>query len=238
MADVKIITFDLDNTLWDVDSVIRAAEARMRSFLAEVVPEYAAHWPADALLELRGAIVRDNPAWRHNLSKLREEVLYRAIRACGYGEREARRHAADAFAVFFEARHEVVYFEGAEQVLEALARDFLLGALTNGNARIDKLGLDRFFAFGYSAADVGAGKPAPDMFHAALRHGSAQAHECIHVGDHLVDDIQGAGDVGMHTIWVNLREQLLPEGAAAPTDSVTRVPHIPEAVARIAGRAR
>ena len=57
----------------------------------------------------------------------------------------------------------------------ALARRHRLGALTNGNADIARLGLDRFFRFAFSAADVGAAKPAPEMFRAALLHTSVMA---------------------------------------------------------------
>jgi putative hydrolase of the HAD superfamily len=61
--------------------------------------------------------------------------------------------------------------------------------------------------------------------------------ESIHVGDHLIDDVQGASDVGMHTIWVNLREHALPEDAARPTRTVRALPEVPAGVEAIGGRA-
>ncbi len=233
MPDVKLITFDLDNTLWDVDSVIRKAENSLRAWLLEEVPEVVTRYPPEAMIELRTTLLQDNPQWRHNLSRLREELLYQAIRRSGYGEREARKHAADAFAVFLDARHEVEYFAGALEALAELARDFTLGALTNGNADIGKLNLDRYFSFGYSAASVGVGKPAPDIFHAALRHANASATETIHIGDHLIDDIHGANEVGMHTIWVNLKQEPHPEDTSTPSHTVDEVERIPEAVKHI-----
>ncbi len=233
MPDVKLITFDLDNTLWDVDSVIRKAENSMRAWLLAEAPDVVAQYSPEVMAELRTALLQERPEWRHNLSRLRQELLYRAIRQCGYGEREARRHAAEAFAVFLEARHEVEFFQGALEALAELAQDFVLGALTNGNADIEKLKLDRYFSFGYSAASVGVGKPAPDIFHAALRHASADAAETIHVGDHLVDDIHGASAVGIHTIWVNLRQDPLPADAATPSHMVHEVDQVPAAVRHI-----
>jgi putative hydrolase of the HAD superfamily len=230
MAEIKLITFDLDNTLWDVDSVIRNAETSLRTWLLEEVPDVVANYSPEIMAELRAQVLAENPEWRHNLSRLREELLYRAIQRTGYGEQEARRHASRAFAVFLDARHEVEFFDGALEILEALAREFVLGALTNGNADFRKLQLDRFFSFGYSAATVGVGKPAPDIFNAALRHVSARAPEAIHVGDHLEDDIRGASDVGLHTIWVNLKEETRPADAAEPTHTVPRVGQVPRAV--------
>lgn len=230
MADVKLITFDLDNTLWDVHSVIRNAENSLRAWLQDEIPDVVTSYSPEVMGELRDEVLAENPGWRHDLSRLRQELLYRAIRRSGYGEREARQHARRAFAVFLEARHEVEFFDGALEVLEALARDFVLGALTNGNADFRKLQLDRFFTFGYSAATVGVGKPAPDIFLAALRHVSARAPEAIHVGDHLEDDIRGASEVGLHTIWVNLGQEPRPEDAAEPSHTVHQVDHVPHAV--------
>ncbi len=234
MPKLKVITFDLDNTLWDVEVVIANAERRMRSWLVEHVPEYPQLFPPEAIKDLRSEVVGRHPEFKHDLSKLREEILFEAILRCGYAQAQARLYAQEAFQRFFEARHEVEFFEGALETLAVLADQYVLGALTNGNADFQKLKLDSYFSFGYSAASVGAGKPEPHMFRAALKHTGASARETVHVGDHLVDDIQGAAGVGMHTIWVNLTGSPPPTETAAPTDTVSRVQDIPAAVIRIA----
>jgi len=236
MPTIKLITFDLDNTLWDVDTVVRRAEARMRDWLADHVPEFAERFPPEALAPIRTAVLTAEPALRHDLSRLRETVLFTAIAQCGYGEREARAHAAGAFQVFYAARHDVVFFPGALETLDQLASRYRLAALTNGNADFTRLALDRYFSFGFSAATVGAGKPAPDMFQAALREARAAPHESIHVGDHLIDDIQGASGVGMHTIWVNLRDQPPPVAAPQPSHTVRALPDVPAGVSAIHAR--
>jgi len=230
MPTIKIVTFDLDNTLWDVDSVVRRAETRMRAWLTERVPEFPVICGPETMQELRTRVLAAEPRLRHDLSRLREAILFEAVRACGLRPADARETAAAAFQVFFEARHEVEFFPHALETLDALAGRYRLAALTNGNASFRKLGLDRYFSFGFSAADVGAGKPAPDMFHAALNEAGAAPAQSIHVGDHLVDDIQGARNVGMHTIWVNLRDQPHPEPPAAPTHTVAVLTEIPQRI--------
>ena len=127
------------------------------------------------------------------------------------------------------------FFEGALEVLEQLARSYQLGALTNGNADVARIGLDRYFAFAFSAADVGASKPAPDLFTHALTHAGASPANAIHVGDHPVDDVHGAGLVGMHTIWVNHTSARLAAEQTPPTAEVERLRDLPEAIAKIAG---
>lgn len=236
MPEIKLVTFDLDNTLWNVEAVIRRAEARMRAWLHDRVPEYGSRIPTEAVLDLRNAVLQEHPELRHDLSRLREEILFRAISHCGYRDREARQLAREAFGIFLEARHEVEFFEGALETLDYLSRQYLLGALTNGNADFARLKLDRYFRFGYSAASVGVGKPAPPMFQAALRHTGIDAAEAVHVGDHLHDDVQGASGVGMHTIWVNLERHDLPEDAVAPSHIVHLLEDVPKGILRIQDR--
>ena len=234
MPDIKLVTFDLDNTLWNVETVIGNAERRMRDWLHERVPDFRLRFPAEVMMELRNAVLEELPELRHDLSTLREEILHRAIQQCGFSRADARELARGAFGIFLDARHEVEFYDGALEVLETLSRSYVLGALTNGNADIRRLKLDRFFRFGYSSASVGIGKPAPAIFRAALEHAAAGPAEAVHVGDHLTDDIEGASRVGMHTIWVNHGGLLVPE-VGRPTHTVQAVRDIPEGVALIAG---
>ncbi len=72
---------------------------------------------------------------------------------------KSRQLAAEAFQLFYAERHKVSFFDDALDVLERFSQRHTLGALTNGNADIARLGLDRFFRFAFSAADVGAPNP-------------------------------------------------------------------------------
>ncbi len=235
MAEIRLITFDLDNTLWDVGRVIRHAEARMYAWLDEAVPAYRPTINQDVTLEIRQQLVAARPELGHDVSGLREAMLFMGMRRLGLSESVAAENARLAFQTFFEARQEVVFFEHALEALATLSEDYQLAALTNGNAHVAKIGLDRYFTFAYSSADVSASKPAPDLFHAALDRAGVCAYESIHIGDHLVDDIHGAGSVGMHTIWVQHPGQEEGEVTTQPTQTVAvnRLDHLPDAVRRI-----
>lgn len=236
MARIQVITFDLDNTLWDVDTVIRHADAEMRAWLNQHVPEYAQVLKVEKMQQLRASILAETPAIAHDVSAMRKVFLERAIVSCGYQPAEARALALQAFDVFYEARQQVVFFNGALETLATLAAEFRLGALTNGNANIEIIGLDQYFSFAFSSADVGISKPAPDMFHAALRHCRIDAHEAIHVGDNLVDDIQGAASIGIHTIWTNHANDELPDATHPPSEIVSHLKELPDAVDNIQAR--
>lgn len=231
---IRVVTFDLDNTLWDVHSVIGNAELTLRAWFDERIPEVNQTFDGDGLLALRTRIVEENPEIVHNLTELRRTTFVRSIEQCGYDPRSAVRLADEAMVVFLDARHDVTFFDGALEVLEELASRYLLGALSNGNADVFRLGLGDFFSFDYSAAKVGASKPAPDMFHAALEHTGADPEQMVHVGDHLEHDIRAAANLGIHTVWVNLTGERYPDDAPA-TVEVSDLRDVPSRIDELAG---
>jgi len=239
MPRVRVITFDLDNTLWDVDSVISGAERRMAQWLDEAVPKVlAVYRDRRAVADIRAELIEERPSIVHDVSALREEFIYRCIRRAGQDERPARRLARDAFNVFLDARHEIEFFDGALEVLQRLSRQYTLGSLTNGNADPKRLQLARYFSFSFSAAMVGVGKPAPAMFEKVLNVTGVPAQEIVHVGDHPIDDIKGASNLGMHTVWLS-RPREHATGKADmrvnPTVEIERIDALEEAIRFIEG---
>ena len=229
MSRIKLVTLDLDNTLWDVDSIIVQAEADMVAWLETHVPECLPLYRSDTLVEVRNDVFTQHKDRAHDLSFMRTAVLETLMQRAGYAEAEAGRLARQAFAVFFEGRNRVELFPGAEDMLETLTGRYALYALTNGNADIEKAGLAAYFQGAFSSADVGVKKPHARMFEAPLLHVDVAAHEAVHVGDHLVDDVQGAAGVGMHTVWVNLTDAAH-EGEVHPTHEVSDLIQVAEVI--------
>ena len=91
----KLITFDLDNTLWDVDAVIVTAENAMRGWLRQHVPEVVTLYENQGIAEIRAKVVAEHPELRHNVSRLRVLIVQRSIETCGYSARDAERLVGD-----------------------------------------------------------------------------------------------------------------------------------------------
>lgn len=229
---IRLVTFDLDNTLWSVDVVIGRAERRMRDWLRARVPEYQRLAKADHAA-IRDGVIADNPGIVHDISLLRERVLAETIEHCGYPPSKAAELAAGAFALFLDWRHRIDFFVGALDVLETLSGTYTLASLTNGNADFARLGLDRYFSFGYCAADVGASKPHTAMFERAMLHAGVSPGEAVHIGDHEIDDVQGATAAGMATVWVNLAGS---DATPDATATVTSLAQLPAALADLESR--
>lgn len=208
----ELITFDLDDTLWDVRPVLERAERRLAEWIGEHCPALAQRFDRKRWLDLRFRLLAQRPELQHRISELRAESMRLAMLECGYAAQEASALAADAFAVFIAARHEVELFAAVEQCLEHLAQDHVLGVLTNGNADVFRLPLGRFFRFALRAEELGVSKPEPASFAAALAAAGTTAERAIHVGDHHEHDMLGAQRLGITAVWFNQDARAWPGG--------------------------
>ncbi|MBM7063276.1 HAD family hydrolase [Pseudomonas sp. UL073] len=199
---IRLITFDLDDTLWDNRPVIVGAEAAMRDWLALHTPLLAAQ-PVEHLWEIRTQLLKGEPQLRHRLSELRRRTLFHALEGVGYTRQEAVALAEGAFQAMLRARHQITLYPDTVPMLEALASRYHLGVITNGNADVRRLGLADYFQFALCAEDLGIGKPDPKPFQEALKRVGVSAEQAVHVGDHPGDDIRGAQASGLRAIWFN-----------------------------------
>ena len=229
---ISVITFDLDNTLWDVEPTLIRAEQVQQDWLLQHRPGAAEAYDHQALWEFKKSVWKRHPHLLHHVSQMRIQMLYELQVAAGYAEDDARNGAKQAFAAFLQERHKVALYEEATAVLQRLARHYTLGALTNGNADIYKTDAGEYFDFAFLAEDIGASKPHPDMFHAALERAGVAAGNIIHVGDNPEHDIQGARDVGMRTVWMNSQKVTWPGGDRADRE-IDNLLALPEAIASI-----
>ncbi len=116
---------------------------------------------------------------------------------------------ADAYAGGLCAHGEL--YPGARDVLDALDAEpsVSLALVTNGlsevqRARIDRLGLGRYFDVIAISAELGTAKPASAIFEFTLAGLGAPARaSALMVGDSLASDIQGGRNAGIATCWYN-----------------------------------
>ncbi len=227
---IRLITFDLDDTLWSVKPVIVNADKALLAWLAENAVRLEALTP-ERLQHLRGEVVQQQPKLDRLVSELRYQVLLRALLQSGYGEREAQEIAEQAFQIFLAARQNVELFSDVLPTLELLRRRYMLGALSNGNADVRRVGLGEYFSFALNADMLGVAKPESQVFLAALARAQVQPAHSIHIGDHPQDDIFGAQQVGMRTIWFN-PEQKVWTGESEPDAQISQISQLPDLIKR------
>ena len=121
----------------------------------------------------------------------------------GLDENEAIYYSNESFNEFFKARNKVQLYKDAKTILERLHRKVTIGSLSNGNADLSIIGIKTFFDFSISSKDVGSNKPSPPHFLKALELAECKPGEAIHIGDCPVNDVGGARNCNINTIWFN-----------------------------------
>lgn len=197
---IRVICFDLDDTLWDNRPVLLAAERRVYDWLAEHYPRITERIAFDAMRQFRLDLAQREPEIRHHMTRLRLRSLQILSEQAGYGDEPVQ----PAFEVFLQARHDITLYADAEPGLRRLRQwGFRLGSLTNGNASVERLKFDHLFDFSLDAERLGAAKPEPAAFAAACSAAGVSAGEMAYVGDEPESDMRGALEAGMTAIWMN-----------------------------------
>tara|TARA_R110002094_G_scaffold57798_6_gene68943 strand:+ start:1097 stop:1807 length:711 start_codon:yes stop_codon:yes gene_type:complete len=200
---IKVISFDLDDTLWAVKPVIVQANHALYHWLECHAPGFTEHYQLKDFDRLRIEVLERQPEISHSVTAIRLAVLRRGLTKSGYSADEVNALTQAAFDVFIAARNQVTLFQHAQQMLTELSTQYRLIALSNGNADIDRIGLGGLFEFALNADQVGQAKPHPLMFEQMLERCAVAADQVIHVGDHPEHDILGAQNAGLHSLWVN-----------------------------------
>ncbi|WP_298609880.1 HAD family hydrolase [uncultured Thiothrix sp.] len=206
---IRCIAFDLDDTLWDCQSVIEHAEQTMYRWLQAYYPVISQRYPSlDSLVASRIAYVGQYPELHHDLTTLRTGWLQQLLVESAYDPA----YAEQAFQVFWQARNQVTFFPEVLPSLERLAQSYSLGVITNGNADVHHIGIGHLFEFALNSAEAGVAKPHPAIFQQALNKLQLEPHQMVYVGDDPEKDVIGAQQVGLRTIWFNAQQRERPLG--------------------------
>ncbi len=211
---IKAITFDLDDTLWDIWPVVERAEELLHDWLAARYPRIPERFTPLELRELSSEASMVCPDLAHDRTWLRKMALRLAARRVGYTEFNVE----GAFAVYFIARNAVEPYAEVRPTLERLAQRYTLASLSNGNADLRLIGLDDLFSVSLNAVEVGAAKPEPPMFEELCRLLRVRPDQVVHVGDDPEHDVRGGQNAGFRTVWVNRTGRGWPGGPRADAE--------------------
>tara|TARA_E500000075_G_C6958841_1_gene303925 strand:- start:236 stop:946 length:711 start_codon:yes stop_codon:yes gene_type:complete len=199
---IKMITFDLDDTLWNNKPTINNAEIQTRKWIEDRVGTI--DWgDLNDFLQLRETLIKKDKSIAWDISKLRIEIFKEKIKGLVSAD-DTTKLAEDAFSYFLKKRHEIELFPGVEGALKALSENYMLGVLTNGNADIYKLSIGKYFEFSISSLEAKDSKPNKTHFELAKSHlPNLKYSEMLHIGDHQINDIFGAYALGVEVLWFN-----------------------------------
>lgn len=202
------MTLDHTHLLLDLDGTVLDFEASQVQALRETVGGLGLNWHDDHAATYARINMQLWEAYERREIDASQLRLLRWQRYLDALEVEADHEAvgADYLKAFAAGAH---LLDGAAEAVAALADRMILVAVTNGfgdvqHERLERAGLMDHLAGVVVSDEVGAAKPAPEIFDVAFEVAGHPPRERVAiVGDSLTSDIAGGRSYGITTVWVN-----------------------------------
>ena len=216
--NVKAVFFDFDDTLQSRKGAYRLY---CEAFLTRYFPKIGEEERLQKLDEMEALV--------DGGYKDREVYFPELIALWGWEDHPPLQELYDSFNLDFGKY--IVLLPGAVETLKALkARGYLLGVVTNGvsslqNIKLDTAGIRDLFDVVVVSGDIGVYKPDRRIFDEAARRLGLENRQVLFVGDHPVNDIDGALGAGMYAIRMNYGDF---KGKGLGKATVAEIEHIDE----------
>ncbi len=218
--DVKAIFFDFDDTLQSRKGAYRLY---CESFLSKYFPNISEE---ERLIKLDEMEEHVDGGYKD-----REVYFPEMIELWQWEDHPPLQELYDSFN--FDFGKHIVMLDGAIDVLKEIKkRGYILGCVTNGvsslqNIKLDTAGIRDMFDVVVVSGDIGIYKPDRRIFDEAVRRAGVKNEEALFVGDHPVNDIQGALGADMKAVRMNYGDfkgkGLGAEGVAAEIEEITQL---------------
>ncbi|MEX0830012.1 MAG: HAD-IA family hydrolase [Nitrospirales bacterium] len=143
-------------------------------------------------------------------------VFYRVGMFEGFDE-----YFDEVYEAFGQATHWELFPETVEVLTQLKKRGFELGIITNFDSRFFQvaraLHIQSYFDSVTISSLAGAAKPARKIFLHALDQHMLNPDEVLHVGDHPIEDFEGAKQAGLHAVLINRSGSALSDHQTLPS---------------------
>ncbi|MDU0200711.1 MULTISPECIES: HAD-IA family hydrolase [Paenibacillus] len=188
---LKAIIFDLDGTLLDRDTSLKAFVENQHQRMAELQHiDKSVYVNRFVALDQRGYVWKD---------QVYQQLIHEFDLALQWEDLlEDYMHQFSLHCVGFPNLHELLIY--------LKESGFKLGLISNGYGtfqmkNMEALRISTYFDTILVSEIEGLRKPDPEIFHRALHRLGAQPGEAAYVGDHPENDVQASRRVGMKGIW-------------------------------------
>ncbi len=199
---IKVISFDLDDTLWDNSGVIEKCLAELYQFLCQREPVIKKHFTVDSMERITEQLVELNQPVYENMTVLRKAVIKQMLQEVN-GDLSL---VNPAFAVFYHWRNQIQIPETTHKVLEHLTQKYTLVATSNGNSNLNKVGLSHYFDQHLIAGIHGRAKPSAEMLNKLLQYYQIDGKQLAHIGDSALTDVMSAKAAGVQPLEMSIKE--------------------------------
>lgn len=215
--NIRVIFFDLDDTLWD---------HRRNQMTALAIVHQKLQLPGDFPAFHEVYHLENENAWaKYRLGvfsqeELRFERYYCTLLHFGLDNPSLAKEADRLYREIYPRQPHLQ--AGAKETLTILGKSYPLGLITNGfrtsqETKLETSGLGHYFRYLVFSETAGFTKPHPGIFHCALGLAHCQPGEALYIGDDPENDIEAAQALGWHTIFYTPQD--IPAAFSTPPDA-------------------
>lgn len=201
---IQAVLFDLDNTLTHRDLTAQAYSC----YLAEYYASAFAQVEPEKIIEIVRRIDNGGYPKKELLThgSIGASAAYALLQELSW----LNPPSIDELAQFWFSQFGrcAVEMPDVKQVLAQLkSQAYQLAIVSNGghDTRLNTirgLGIADYFEEIISSGLVGFSKPQPEIFQITAQRLGVLPEHCLYIGDHPINDIQGAKNAGMHALWM------------------------------------
>ena len=212
-------------TLWDFQKVMRHALNKVLAELQRLLPNQTETLSVDQMIATRNQVAHELKGKVWQLEEVRRLAFERTLAQINHPDKALAVHLN---TLYLQHRFEdIELYKDVVPALDALTPHFKIGLLSNGNSYPQRCGLQGYFAFVVFSQDVGVEKPARRIFELTAQQAGCQLDQLLHVGDSLENDVAGANNAGVRSVWLN-RDRKKNETAIQADFEVASLTEVPD----------
>lgn len=215
--NIKLITFDLDHTLWNIEALLNYADNECYEYMKRnykrlydfLLKEYKL-----SIMNLVKNLYGNNLDFGKDvvqiLTRIRIDALKYLAKKTNYDE---LKFANEIHELWNQKKNDVHLFISPgtiEYLRELKKRGYILAAITNGDSNIKEIKfLGEIFSAVVRSMDYNCAKPSVEIFNIVENLLKEQNiyfndEEWLHVGDDIFTDIMGAKNKNINCAWITI----------------------------------
>ena len=200
---IKLISWDLDDTLWPLHStqIINNANKTVYTHLKNLFPFIPELTSYELFQKKCLKFASNNTIWEYDKTKGRFNWIY-SILIPHMNKEKALQEASIAMNLFIAKRSEVIFYPSILSNFIQLSKHVDFACMSNGNADLNSIGIKHLFQYDSSSIQAKSAKPNPDIFNYLINLCQYHPKDILHIGNDLELDIIPAQKAGLHSLWI------------------------------------
>ena len=197
LSKIKVLSFDLDNTIYDCQTVLTRAENWFTNYLCERYGLGGKYQSYDYWANVKSKVLHEDMSLEDDVTLLRAQSLVVAFKEIGIPLKGGLEEAIDLVKLFIKKRSDGVVSDDVRTLMSDLKAKYPLISVSNGNLDAKQLEVSSYFENDLRPVRFKFHrKPHQDLFFECANFKQVQPCEILHIGDDPYTDVFGAGCSG------------------------------------------